>query len=267
MQVLPLVDAQDPRVSAYRNIGDAALLRERGLFIAEGRLLVERVLGDRRCALESLLLNRASFDALQPSLEANAPDAMVFLCDTAAFEAITGFNFHRGCLALVRRPPATSWRDAVRTCGLIVILENVTNADNVGSVFRNAAAFGVGAVLLTPTCCDPLYRKAMRTSMGASLQVPFARVEPWPAAVAELRDEGFTMVALSPREPSVSLEPFVAAGVPARMALLVGTEGDGVTRAAEAAADVRVRIPTSATVDSLNLAVATGIALSRLTSM
>ena len=260
------VDAHDPRVSAYGHLNDGVLLREHGLFVAEGRLVVERVVIDGRCAIESLLLNAASLEALRPLLEAKSPDATVFLCETSAFEAITGFNLHRGCLALVHRPETITWRDAVGVSNLVVVLENVTNADNVGSVFRNAAAFGAGAVLSSPTCCDPLYRKAIRTSMGAALRVPFARLEPWPDTLGDLRSEGFTIVGLSPREPSMPLDGFVAERRTDRVALLVGTEGDGLTRGAEDVADVRVRIPTSPVVDSLNLAVATGIALSRLAS-
>ncbi|MEQ1909318.1 MAG: RNA methyltransferase [Vicinamibacterales bacterium] len=266
MHVLPVVDPHDPRVGAYGSLSDAVLLREQGFFVAEGRLVVERLVTDGRYAVESLLLNAASLEALRPLLDANLPNATVFLCETSAFEAITGFNLHRGCLALVHRPGAIDWRAAVGVSNLVVVLENVTNADNVGSVFRNAAAFGVGAVLSSPTCCDPLYRKAIRTSMGASLRVPFARVEPWPNALGDLRAEGFTIVALSPREPSMTLDAFVAEKRTARVALLLGTEGDGLTRVAESIADVRVRIPTTANVDSLNLAVATGIALSRLAS-
>lgn len=267
MLVLPVTDARDPRVSAYAHLSDATLLRENRLFVAEGRFVVERVLSDSRYVVQSLLLNAASLEALRPLLDVNSPDATVFVCETSAFEAITGFDFHRGCLALVHRPASVSWRDAVGDSSLVVILENITNADNVGSVFRNAAAFGVGAVLSSPTCCDPLYRKAIRTSMGAVLRVPFARMEQWPHAVTELRNDGFTIVALSPRQPSLALDAFAKKRTGMRIALLVGTEGDGLTPAAESLADVRVRIPTSANVDSLNLAVATGIALSRLTSL
>ena len=267
MHVLPVADPHDPRVSAYAYLKDAVLLREHGFFIAEGRLVVERVVSDPRCAVASLLVNAASLEALRPLLEARLPDATVFLCETSVFEALTGFNLHRGCLALVHRPPAITWRDAVGVSNLVVVLENVTNADNVGSVFRNAAAFGAGAVLLSPTCCDPLYRKAIRTSMGAALRVPFARVEPWPNTLGELRAAGFVIVALSPRQPSLTLDGFASEQHAARVALLLGTEGDGLTRASESLADVRVRIPTSVNVDSLNLAVASGIALSRLTSM
>ena len=146
----------------------------------------------------------------------------------------------------------------------MVLLEGVTNADNVGAVFRNAAAFAAGAVLLTPACCDPLYRKAIRTSMAATLRVPYARIDDWPGALARVRSLGFQIVALTPREPAEDLERFVERGRPERLLLMVGTEGEGLSAAAEADADVRVRIPIDATVDSLNLGVAAGIALYRL---
>jgi tRNA G18 (ribose-2'-O)-methylase SpoU len=130
---------------------------------------------------------------------------------------------------------------------------------------RNTAAFGAGAVLLNPTCCDPLYRKAVRTSMAATLRIPFARVDRWPEGLQELRANGFTLAALTPREPSDTIETF-AATRPARIALLVGTEGEGLSQAAEAFADRRVRIPVAPEVDSLNLVVAVGIALHRLSA-
>ena len=141
-----------------------------------------------------------------------------------------------------------------------MILEGVSNADNVGGVFRNAAAFGA-SVLLSPACCDPLYRKAIRTSMGAVLRVPFARLDEWPSALAEVRAAGFTMAALTLREPAETLAMFARRPRAGRLAWLVGTEGAGLSDAVEAAADHRVRIPISRAVDSLNLAVAVGIAL------
>ena len=147
---------------------------------------------------------------------------------------------------------------------LVVALDGVGNADNVGGVFRNAAAFGVDAVLLGPTCCDPLYRKAIRTSMAATLRVPFSRVDDWAAALALLRAAGFAIVALTPREPAEDLAAFAARPRPGRVALLIGAEGAGLTSESEAAADYRVRIPIRPDVDSLNLAVACGIALERL---
>ena len=153
--------------------------------------------------------------------------------------------------------------EAAGSARRVVVLEGVANADNVGGAFRNAAAFGVDAVVLSPTCCDPLYRKAIRTSMGAALRVPFARAgaAEWPAALGRLRAAGFTLVALTLREPSETLDAFAARARPARLALIVGTEGAGLSAAVESSADVRVRIPIRGDVDSLNLASAVGIAL------
>jgi tRNA G18 (ribose-2'-O)-methylase SpoU len=233
MTVTPVEDPDDPRIAAYRHVGDAELLRARGLFVAEGRLVVERVLADPRCTLDSVLLNAAALEALRPAIQSAAPDATVFECPTAAFEAITGFDIHRGCLALVRRPPALRWQDAVGASSLVVVLEGVTNADNVGGVFRNAAAFGAGAVLLSPTCCDPLYRKSIRTSMAHVLRVPFARLEPWPGALRDVRAAGFTLAGLSPRESSMTLDAFAMAHAADRVALLVGAEGPGLSEGAE----------------------------------
>jgi tRNA G18 (ribose-2'-O)-methylase SpoU len=188
------------------------------------------------------------------------------VCTAADFSDFTGYNIHRGCLAIAERPPGKSLDDLLRSTGLLVVLEGVANADNVGGVFRNAAAFGAGAVILSPTCCDPFYRKAIRTSMGATLSVPFVWLDQWPAPLAALGRAGFTLVALTLREPSESLDAFAAmrpAG-PGKLALVLGAEGSGLSAAVEAMADSRVRIPMRPEVDSLNLAVAAGIALHRL---
>jgi tRNA G18 (ribose-2'-O)-methylase SpoU len=152
------------------------------------------------------------------------------------------------------------------TARLVIVLEAVANADNVGGVFRNAAAFGADAVLLSPSCCDPLYRKAIRTSMAATLQVPFARVADWPRGLETLEARGFTIVGLTPRASGQSLDNF-AVSRPARVALLAGNEGLGLSRESEAAVHQLVRVPIRSDVDSLNLAVAVGIVLSRLTSL
>jgi len=264
MDVISVTDPGDTRLETFRHLRDADLLRAHGLFVAEGRFVVERVLADPRFAFEALLLNRASLDALRHALDGRIGGSAVFECPTQAFESITGFDFHRGCLALVRRLPALHWQEAVGSARVILVLEGVTNADNVGAVFRNAASFGAGAVLLSPTCCDPLYRKAIRTSMGHALRVPFARVEPWPDVLTELHAAGFTVAALSPRGTAITLDAFAATHRDKQVALLVGSEGTGLTEAAGRVADLRVRIPMAPGVDSLNLAVATGIALSSL---
>ncbi|HKB14211.1 MAG TPA: RNA methyltransferase [Vicinamibacterales bacterium] len=261
--------ADDARAAAYRDLADGELLRTRGMFVAEGRLVVRRLLDERRDTVESLLVNEAALRDLAPSIDTLDPAVPVLVCATADFQRLTGFNIHRGCLALVRRPPPTPVDALIASAQLLVVLEGVTNADNVGGVFRNAAAFDAGGVLLSPTSCDPLYRKAIRTSMGAALRVPFARAADgdWPGAVERLRTAGFAVVALTPRQPSEALDAFAARPQPARVALVLGTEGAGLTPAVEAAADYRVRIPISSSVDSLNIAVATGIALSRLAAI
>jgi tRNA G18 (ribose-2'-O)-methylase SpoU len=269
MAVERIESASDPRVAAWRGVRDGELLRARGLFVAEGRFVVRRVLDDERYRVHSLLVNDAALNDLASPLAAIAADVPVLVCSAGDLAGIAGYHVHRGCLALVHRPPPVPIDEIVGSAQTLVVLEGVSNADNVGSVFRNAAAFGAGGVLLSPTCCDPLYRKAIRTSMGAALRVPFARAadDDWPGVLTRVRAAGFTLVALSPRRPSETLEAFAARPRAPRLALIVGTEGAGLTPAVEAAADQRVRIPIGNAVDSLNLASAAAIALYRLTQI
>lgn len=281
MPIERIANAADPRVALFRDISDADLLKRHGLFVAEGRLVARRAIEQQPHAVRSVLVNAAACRSLETAFALLPPGVPIYLCDAGDFPAITGFDIHRGCLALVTRPPALSIGDIVApdrmaSSGghegsatgevgrqIVVVLEAVTNPDNVGGVFRNAAAFGAAGVLLDPASCDPLYRKSIRTSMAAVLRVPFARVDPWPAGLEILREQGFSIVALTPREPSVPIDALVTAHPP-RMALLAGTEGEGLTPQAEAMADWCVRIPVAADVDSLNVAVAVGIALHRL---
>ena len=259
--------ANDPRVAAYHGVRDGELLRSRGLFVAEGRHIFRRIIEDGRYRVESVLVNEAAQRDLEPAIARLDADVPVFVCRGDELAAVAGYDVHRGCLALVHRPPATSVDALLAAARVLVVLEGVTNADNVGGVFRNAAAFRAG-VLLSPTCCDPLYRKAIRTSMGATLRVPFARAstDEWPGVLTRVRAAGITTVALTPREPAETLEAFTARPRTPRIAMIVGTEGDGLSLAVESAADVRVRIPIGGDVDSLNLAVATGIALHAITT-
>jgi len=240
-------------------VSDAELLRRRNRFVAEGRLVVGRLLESRH-RVDSVLVNDASFRALETALSCLPSDVPIYVCNTDEFAAITGFNLHRGCLALAERPVNRTLSDVARSADRVLILEGVTDADNVGSAFRNAAAFGA-SVVLSDTCCDPLYRKAIRTSMGAVLRTPYARADNWPRDLTILKDEGFTIVALTPRESAMDLRAYISARPPARVALLVGSEGPGLTSEAEAIADARVRIAMRGGVDSLNLATASGIAL------
>lgn len=264
MEIVRIDRFDDPRLRDYRDVSDAELLRRRNLFVAEGRLVVGRLLAEGHRVV-SLLLNEAAVQALEKSLGAVAEETPVYVCDSSAFASITGFNLHRGCLALAERPAARAPADVADRSEVILVLEGVTDPDNVGSAFRNAAAFGVGGVLLSPTCCDPLYRKAIRTSMGSALRVPYARLENWPGDLATLKAKGFRLAGLTPKTTAVELA--LCARQPGqRIAVLVGSEGPGLSAAAEAMADVCMRIPTRPEVDSLNLATATGIALYFLTA-
>lgn len=265
-RVVIIDGADDPRVAEYRDIGDHDRLVARGLFVAEGRLVVERVIDDR-FRIRSLLLNHAAFTALEPRLNGLPRETTTFICGTEDFEALTGYPIHRGCLALAERPAPRLLDDLLMRARSLVLLEDVGNADNVGGTFRNAAAFGVDAVVLSHGCADPLYRKAIRTSMAATLRVPFSVVpfaDLWTAALTHVRVAGFQLVALTLGPDAIDLETWAAGGRGERVALLLGTEGAGLSAESEALADVCVKIPILAGVDSLNVAVASGIAMHRL---
>jgi tRNA G18 (ribose-2'-O)-methylase SpoU len=176
---------------------------------------------------------------------------------------VAGFHIHRGCLALATRPALPPWQGLAARAQTLVVLEQVGDADNVGSTFRSAAAFGVGGILLGPGCADPLYRKAIRTSMGAALSVPFASADtaaqPWPAALYALRTSGWCVVGLTPRADCPPL--WEMPGVSTRLALVFGHEGDGLSDDALGACGQLARIPMAPGVDSLNVGVSVGVAL------
>ncbi|MBI4888725.1 MAG: RNA methyltransferase [Acidobacteria bacterium] len=253
-------DPSDPRIVEYRNVPDADLLRRHGLFVAEGRLVVRRLLTGSAFATRSVLVTDTARAALDEVLAAR-PDVPVYVAPAAVMDGITGLHIHRGCLALGERPRPASWRETAAGARTLVVLERVANADNVGGIFRNAAAFGAAAVLLDEATTDPLYRKAIRTSMGASLVVPFARAEPWPAALRELGALGFATVALTPSAAAPTVAETVARLGGRPVALVLGHEGDGLTGAALAACEYRARIPVASAVDSLNVAAAAAVAL------
>jgi tRNA G18 (ribose-2'-O)-methylase SpoU len=261
-----VVDTDDPRLDAYRNVSDAELLRSQGLFVAEGRLVMRRVVDDARYRLVSVVVNHAAHRDLADVLARVPATVPLLLADGAALEKVTGYHVHRGCLALVERPRLPSIEEVIARDGIVLVLEGVTNADNVGGVFRNAAAFGAAGVVLSPTCCDPLYRKAVRTSMGAVLQVTYARAESWPYALTEMKAAGRRIVALTPRA-SQSIGECARLSRGQSIALVAGTEGDGLSSEVEAIADARVSIPMADGVDSLNVAVALGVSLYALTSV
>ena len=190
----------------------------------------------------------------------------VYVAERADYREIVGFDLHRGCLALCRRPGERGFAalladPAVDANGPLLVLEGMTNHDNVGGLFRNARAFGAGGVLLCPKCCDPLYRKAIRTSIGASLALPFARAASWPG---DLVDLGVPIVALHPDPGGAALADWTPP--PGRFALVVGTEGPGLSDALLDVADVRLHIEMEPGIDSVNVALAAGIALHHVRS-
>jgi len=260
--VIERIAGDDPRLDPYRRVGDPSWLVQRQLFVAEGRLVVERLVTAGEYALESIIVTPPARAALEPSLAVARCD--VYLCEPAVLEEVTGFNFHRGCLALARRPPARPASDLL-TARRLVALEGIGNPDNVGGIFRAAAAFGVGGIVLDPATGDPLYRKAIRTSMAATLRVPWVRLEAWPDGLAACRHAAFTVVALTPDAAAMPLSDFARRyGAADRLLLMLGAEGPGLSPRALEMSDERVRIPIDPAVDSLNVVVAAGIALDRL---
>jgi len=262
--------ADDPRLGDFRAVSDPALMRDRGLFVAEGRLAVERLLAARFRA-RALLVVEPALERLAPALAAagRGRTPAVFVADSAQLRLVTGFRFHRGCLALGERPapgPAAEELPPAAPGRPLVVLDRVSDPDNVGSIFRNAAAFGSAGVLLSPACADPLYRKAIRTSMGTTLQLPFraAGADEWPGVLERIRAAGTRLVALTPLEPATGLEAFVRRGGRAGIALLLGNEGAGISRAALDRCDERVRIDVAPAVDSLNVAAAGAVFLYEL---
>ncbi len=257
----------DPTLADYRHVPDPELLRRGEVFVAEGRLVVRTLLASSPFRTRSVLLTENAFQALSDLIEPRLASLPVFLVEQGAIEALTGFNIHRGCLAIGERPPRETVDGLLTrlpTACRLVVLERIANADNMGAIFRNAAAFGADAVVLGPGCCDPLYRKAIRVSMGAALRVAFCNADDWGADIERLRAAGFTVAALVTDEGAEEISRYAAAFPPGeRVALMAGSEGAGLTPEALAQADVALRIPMAPGVDSLNVATATGIALHR----
>jgi len=249
-----ITDPADPRLAPYRDLRDGGLAARRGLFVAEGRPLVRRLLAGARFRTHSVLATEPMAEALRDVVDG----VPLYVVDEATIRSVVGFAFHRGCLALGERgvPDAIEPLLGGRR---LVVLERVTNPDNVGAVFRSAAALGADGVLLSPGCGDPLYRKAVRVSMGAALRLPFATSTDWPADLDRLRARGFTLVALTP-DGDVD----VAAVAGPRVAVILGAEGDGVSAPLRALADARAAIPMAPGDHSLNVAVACAIALHQL---
>jgi tRNA G18 (ribose-2'-O)-methylase SpoU len=254
-----ITDADDPRLADYRALTDVELRTRfeapHGLFIAEGELVLRRALRAGYRA-RSVLVDAKRVHQLAT---VDSGDAPVYAASQEVLERVTGFHVHRGVLASFHRRSLPAVGDVLRAATRIAVLEDVNNHTNVGAIFRGAAALGMDAVLLSPSCADPLYRRSVRVSMGEVFAVPYARLDPWPAALQAVRAAGFTLLALTPAADAV---PIQSLPTPARRrpALLIGAEGAGLTAAAMRAADARVVIPMRRGVDSLNVAAASAVA-------
>ncbi|WJL95495.1 RNA methyltransferase [Microbacterium sp. ET2] len=266
MQLHEIDDPDDDRLSDYRDLTDVALRRVRepdeGLYIAESAKVIARALaaGHRP---RSILVQRKWVDDVTP-LVAQAPGVDVFVVPPAVAEALTGYAVHRGALAAMHRPALRSVADTVAGARTVVVLEDIVDHTNVGAVFRNAAGLGADAVLVSPRCADPLYRRSVRVSMGTVFQVPWTRLADQRSSAAELASAGFHVAALALAGDAVPLDGF-ARDRPDRVALLLGSEGHGLSGRSLADADSVVTIPMAGGVDSLNVAAASAVALWALT--
>ncbi|HJQ46625.1 MAG TPA: RNA methyltransferase [Amycolatopsis sp.] len=260
-QLIPVHDEHDPRLDDFRDLTTADRRPDRpggrGFVIAEGTVVVRRLL-ESDYPVRALLGVERRICELEPELAGVGGPAYITSADTMA--RVVGFHLNRGVLAVADRAPQPSAAGIVACSRVVAVLEGVGDHENLGALFRNAAALGVDGVLLGPGCADPLYRRSVRVSMGNVLRVPFARLEPWPDALGLLRESGFSIAALTPRADSVALRD-VPAG---KVALLLGSEGPGLTDEAIMAADLAVRIPMAAGVDSLNVATAAAVAFYEL---
>lgn len=260
-------DAADERVADFRALNDPDLrrLRERsggaegGFFVAEGALVIRHLLRSAY-RVRSVLVTPPGLAALEGDLRGVA--APVYVVAQAVMSEIAGFHFHRGALAAAdRHRPLADLLEVVGGSGLVVLAEGVNDNENLGALFRNAAAFGAGAVVVDRTSADPLYRRSIRVSMGQVLRVPFTRVADTPEAVRRLQAVGFEVLALTPSPGATDVRDVAPRP---RQALLVGSEGPGLSSATLAAADRRVRIPMAPGVDSLNVATAAALVLHHL---
>jgi tRNA G18 (ribose-2'-O)-methylase SpoU len=260
-------DPADPRIEPYRDIRERDLVGRRGLFVAEGTVVLEKLVDATIHAPQSLLIADKRLAALEPLIARLPADVPVFVAAPAVIDAIAGFPLHRGVLAIGRRRDDRGaddlLADAVRRDARadVLLLSAIANHDNMGGIFRNAAAFGIAAILLDADCCDPLYRKAIRVSVGAALTVPFARLERGADPLALFDRHGFAPVALSPAG-ATPLTDWIPA---ARNAVMLGAEGPGLDPALLARTRT-VTIPMAAGFDSLNVATTSGIVLHHLVS-
>lgn len=259
--VIPIDDPEDPRLADYREVRERDLVGRQGSFIAEGQVVLEKLIRGGRHPVRSVLVADKRVAALQPLLAGLKDDVAVYAASQAVMDAVVGFPIHRGILAAGtrREPDLGALLAALPRNALVMGLVGIANHDNLGGLFRNAAAFGVDAILLDDGCCDPLYRKAIRVSVGAALTLPFARAGGAGELVARLAAQDFSVIALSPRGETdlADLQPA------ARTAVLFGAEGPGLPDCVLARTGT-VRIEMAGGFDSLNVATTSGIVLHQL---
>jgi tRNA G18 (ribose-2'-O)-methylase SpoU len=257
--LVPVRDPADPRLADYRDLRDVELRKHlessEGLFIAEGEKVVRRAV-EAGFAPRSFLMAERWLEGLEDVLSVS--EAPCYVVDEPLAEQVTGFHVHRGALASLHRSPLPTVASVLAGARTVVVLEDVVDHTNVGAIFRSSAALGVDAILLSPRCADPLYRRSVKVAMGAVFSVPYTRAESWYDVVPELSAAGFTTVAMTLRDDSVDIERAVAGQD--RVALLMGTEGHGLSPRWREAADVRAVIPMAGGIDSLNVAAATAVA-------
>jgi tRNA G18 (ribose-2'-O)-methylase SpoU len=260
-----VTDSADDRLADYVSLTDVALRSKhepaKGLYIAESSTVLGRALAAGHRPRSVLLAPRWVPDLERMLAELPDDDLVVtaFVADEPVLEAITGFHVHRGALAAMQRPALASVASVLVGARRVAVLEDIVDHTNVGAAFRSAAALGVDAVLVTPQCADPFYRRSVRVSMGTVFQVPWTRVPSWPAGVDELRAAGFVTAALALSDDSITLDDLVTEA-PERLALVLGAEGHGLKAQTIAACDRVVRIPMAGGVDSLNVAAAAAVA-------
>jgi tRNA G18 (ribose-2'-O)-methylase SpoU len=256
--VIAITDLADPRLADYSHLTDVALKKaqgtEHGLYIAESALVLERALRAGHRPRSVLALGTS----VEAAVALVGEDVTVFSGPGDLLEQLTGYLLHRGLIAAMHRPALPAPADLLHDARRVVVLENIADPTNVGAIFRSVAAIGADAVLVTPRCSDPFYRRAIRVSMGTVLQVPWTRIGDWGSAREELA--GFHIAALALTDDAVSLRDF-AATAPERVALVLGAEGEGLTPEALAAADTVVRIPMAHGIDSLNVAATAAVAM------
>jgi tRNA G18 (ribose-2'-O)-methylase SpoU len=259
--VIDITDPADPRVDDFRDLNSVDrrpdLPTGKGLVIAEGVLVAQRMLASRFTAHAFLGTDRRLAELSDDLAEAPAP---FYRASAEVMAEVIGFHLNRGVLAAARRPTELTPAEVLTGARTVAVLEGVNDHENLGSIFRNAAGLGVDGIIFGAGCADPLYRRAVRVSMGHALLVPFARAQNWPAELKELRDNGFRMLAMTPSPQAGTLAQVMDDLAGEKVAVLVGAEGPGLTETAMRAADVRVRIPMSRGTDSLNVATAAALA-------